>query len=111
MSIGNSQAGVSRTCGATLTGKFDPALFKQDEEAALARQLTDSAPRFEALWKADDFPTLLSVLRELRPFVDAFFDKVMVMSEDQAVRENRLNLLAALVGRLGRLADFGALQV
>lgn len=97
--------------GVTLTGSYDAALLKQDEEKALAKQLADSAPRFEALWKADDFPTLLSVLRELRPFVDAFFDKVMVMSEDVAERENRLNLLAALVGRLGRLADFGALQV
>ena len=43
--------------------------------------------------------------------VDAFFDNVMVMCEDAALRENRLNLLKSLVDRLGRLADFGALQV
>ncbi len=97
--------------GANLTGAYDPALFKQDEEKALAAKLSESGPRFEELWQADDFPTLLAVLRELRPFVDSFFDKVMVMSEDAAERNNRLNLLAALVGRLGRLADFGALQV
>jgi Glycyl-tRNA synthetase, beta subunit len=35
----------------------------------------------------------------------------MVMCEDAALRENRLNLLKSLVDRLGRLADFGALQV
>ncbi|MDD4952318.1 MAG: hypothetical protein PHV85_07210, partial [Desulfovibrionaceae bacterium] len=67
--------------------------------------------RFEELWKADDFAGLLGLLRELRPSVDAFFDHVMVMCEDQTLRLNRLSLLRSLVERLGRLADFNALQV
>jgi glycyl-tRNA synthetase beta chain len=51
------------------------------------------------------------MLGELRPAVDAFFDNVMVMAEDADLRQNRLNILYTLVERLGRLADFGALQV
>jgi glycyl-tRNA synthetase beta chain len=43
--------------------------------------------------------------------VDAFFDGVMVMCDDAALRLNRLNLLQALVSRLGRLADFSVLQI
>ena len=47
----------------------------------------------------------------MRPTVDAFFDGVMVMAEDPALRANRLNLLKALLDRMGRLADFSALQL
>ena len=43
--------------------------------------------------------------------MDAFFDQVMVMSDDRNLRENRLNLLKFLVDRLGALADFNALNI
>jgi glycyl-tRNA synthetase beta chain len=43
--------------------------------------------------------------------VDGFFDGVMVMCDDAALRTNRLNLLQRLVSTLGRVADFGKFQV
>ena len=94
-----------------LTGSYDPDLFEDDTERALGSALDDMGPRFDDLWEKDDFAGLLGLLRELRPAVDAFFDNVMVMSDDAQVRLNRLNLLKSLVNRLGRLADFDALQV
>jgi glycyl-tRNA synthetase beta chain len=97
--------------GVALSGEVRDGLLEMDEERALAQVLKDTAGRFEELWAADDFAGLFAMLGELRPVVDAFFDHVMVMAEDAALRENRLNILHALVGRLGRLADFGALQV
>jgi glycyl-tRNA synthetase beta chain len=97
--------------GANFSGEVKDALLEMEQEKALAAALKDTAGRFEELWAADDFAGLLAMLGELRPVVDAFFDNVMVMAEDAALRENRLNLLYALVERLGRLADFGALQV
>ncbi len=97
--------------GVALSGAFDAARLEAPEEKALAAKLAESEARFRQLWEQGDFPGLLGQLRELRPAVDAFFDKVMVMCEDPALRANRLNLLQALVERLGRLADFGALQV
>ncbi|WP_022662775.1 glycine--tRNA ligase subunit beta [Paucidesulfovibrio longus] len=97
--------------GQELTGRYDAALFAEEQEKALAERLEKSESRFEELWAADDFAGLLGLLRELRPSVDAFFDGVMVICDDQAVRRNRLNLLKSLVDRLGRLADFSALQV
>ena len=97
--------------GSRLDGGYDASLLAEDQEKALAQALEDMAPRWDALWAADDFGALLGLLGELRPVVDAFFDNVMVMCDDAAVRLNRLQLLMALVGRLGRLADFSALQV
>jgi glycyl-tRNA synthetase beta chain len=94
-----------------LTGGYDPDLFEGEHEIAFGTRLEENAPRFDALWENGDFAGLLGLLRELRPSVDGFFDNVMVMCDDAAVRLNRLNLLKALVDRLGRLADFNALQV
>ncbi len=97
--------------GQELTGSYDADLFDGEHESAFGAKLEETAPRFEDLWERGDFSGLLGLLRELRPSVDAFFDNVMVMCDDSAVRLNRLNLLKALVDRLGRLADFNALQV
>ncbi|WP_285904991.1 glycine--tRNA ligase subunit beta [Pseudodesulfovibrio pelocollis] len=97
--------------GQELTGGYDPDLFEGEHETAFGARLEQTAPRFDALWENRDFAGLLGLLRELRPSVDGFFDNVMVMCDDVDVRLNRLNLLKALVDRLGRLADFNALQV
>ena len=97
--------------GQQLTGRYLSDLFTDDAEKALAAELERLAPIFDKFWREDNFPELFSLLRGLRPFVDAFFDQVMVMCEDEALRLNRLNLLQSLVERLGRLADFAALQM
>lgn len=94
-----------------LTGAYDSALFSDDAEKALAAEIERIAPVFAELWEADRFAELFLLLRDLRPFVDAFFDQVMVMCDDEAVRLNRLALLQSLVDLLGRLADFSALQM
>lgn len=97
--------------GQPLTGEYKADQLEEDAEKALAKALEEMAPRFDALWDEDRYDDLMGLLRELRPAVDAFFDNVMVMCEDPNLRLNRLNLLQALVSRLGRLADFNALQV
>jgi len=48
----------------------------------------------------------LEVIASLRPVVDKFFDGVMVMAEQEAVRNNRLALLAKLLGEFTTIADF-----
>lgn len=97
--------------GVALSASVDAARLEMEQERVLAESLRMSAGRFEELWAADDFAGLFAMLGELRPAVDAFFDHVMVMAEDAGLRQNRLNILFTLVQRLGRLADFGALQV
>jgi len=56
-------------------------------------------------------PQLLAALTELRPVVDTFFDRVLVMSEDPDLRANRLGLLRAIVDRFAGFADFARLSV
>ena len=99
------QAGVDLQAG------YAESRLVEDKEKALAQALTDMQPRWEALWAAEDFDQLFALLRELRPVVDDFFDHVMVMAEDHFLRQNRLNMLRALVDRLSALADFSALQI
>ncbi len=91
--------------------RWSEALVREPAERALAAGLDAILPRFDALWAKDEFDALFALLDELRPLVDAFFDQVMVMCEEADLRANRLNLLRALVERLGRLADFSALQI
>ncbi len=100
-----------KEAGVALTGHIEPKLLKEDAEKQLHQHLSATDKTWEDLWEQDDFAGLLHELRTLRPLVDGFFDAVMVMCDDAKLRANRLNLLYELVLRLGRLADFSALQV
>ncbi|WP_428558695.1 MAG: glycine--tRNA ligase subunit beta [Solidesulfovibrio sp. DCME] len=97
--------------GVPLTGTVKAALLAEPADKDLAAACADVFPRYDALFAAGDYRAVLDLLYELRPAVDAFFDNVMVMCDDMDVRLNRLNLLKSLVDRLGRVADFAALQV
>jgi glycyl-tRNA synthetase beta chain len=94
-----------------VNGTYDPGLLKEEAEMALAAELERFGPVFDRLWEADAYAELFALLNALRPTVDDFFTGVRVMCDDATLRLNRLNLLQALVGRLGRLADFSALQI
>jgi glycyl-tRNA synthetase beta chain len=94
-----------------LQAGYQEDLLVEPQEKALAQALNRMQPRWQDLWEKEDFDQLFGLLRELRPVVDDFFDHVMVMAEDLALRQNRLNLLQALVNRLSVLADFSALQI
>ncbi len=58
---------------------------------------------------AHDYTAALKQLAGLRAPVDAFFDSVMVMADDLAVRHNRLALLAALSSLMNQVADISLL--
>jgi hypothetical protein len=68
--------------------------------AALADALADTDP----LLAQRDYVGVLRRLAALRPSVDAFFDGVMVMADDPAVRDNRLALLRQLADRFATVA-------
>ena len=94
-----------------LSGTVREELLQSDAEKAFWVTLTEIEPAWAELAAVADYPRMLSRLRILRPAVDAFFDGVMVMCDDQALRANRLNLLYRLITALGRVADFGKFQV
>ncbi len=78
----------------------------EPEEQALWQQLCDVAPAIESLRTERRYTEALERIATLRPTVDAFFDKVMVMAPDAALRANRLALISEVARRLSSIADF-----
>lgn len=84
-------------------GLVDPA------EQVLGEQVTAVARRVEPLFQRREYTEALRALAILRPAVDAFFDSVMVMAEDPALRANRLGLLRSMQALFLRTADLSRL--
>ena len=76
------------------------------EEKTLATYVETNGPKVEALRKKKDYGDALMLLATAREPVDAFFDKVMVMVDDERVRANRLALLRTLLKEFSTIADF-----
>jgi glycyl-tRNA synthetase beta chain len=88
---------------------IDAALFTQDEERRLHAALAAMTPGVEEHVARAQFAPALVALAGVRADVDAFFDKVLVNTEDLAVRANRLALLTGLERLLNRVADISRL--
>jgi glycyl-tRNA synthetase beta chain len=85
---------------------FDPAALKDTEEKKLAEAVPQVAKRVSELSASRQYEPALLEISQLRPAVDAFFDKVMVMVEDEELRAQRLGLLQTLVNEFSSIADF-----
>ena len=90
-------------------GEVDESLLQQDEEKALYAAAQGLQPKIAAAVAEGNFQTALSELASVKPQVDAFFDGVMVMAEDPAVKQNRLNLLNRLAEQMNAVADIALL--
>jgi glycyl-tRNA synthetase beta chain len=77
------------------------------EEKGLAVALAQATPKAESAVAAEDYEGAMAALADLRPAVDAFFDKVTVNDPDPALRANRLRLLNQLREATRAVADFG----
>ncbi|QMT59906.1 glycine--tRNA ligase subunit beta [Legionella sp. PC997] len=86
-------------------------LFTEEPERFLFIHINQVARAVEPLYRSADYSPLLKLLASLKEPVDLFFDKVMVMVEDQAIKVNRLALLARLQDLLQGVADISLLQM
>ena len=84
-------------------------LLTQDEERTLYASYVQIKDRVAEKTASLDFRGALADIASLRKPVDAFFDKVMVMDKDAAVKENRLALLAGITRLFSQIADFSRL--
>ena len=84
-------------------------LLQDTAEKNLAAAVTRVQPEIDAAFARGDFAGTLKTLAQLRDDVDAFFNDVMVMAEDVALRNNRLALLSSLHGMMNRVADISKL--
>jgi glycyl-tRNA synthetase beta chain len=81
-------------------------LLREDAEKQLWAQILEIAQSVGALGQAREYSRALTEISRIRPAVDAFFDKVMVMVEDERLRANRLALLQTLLKEFSTIADF-----
>ncbi len=88
----------------------DSALLAEDAEKVLYEQLEQLRPEVVEMFERGDYEPALMRLAGLREAVDRFFDDVMVMVDDEALRRNRLALLNQLRGLFLRVADLSRLQ-
>jgi glycyl-tRNA synthetase beta chain len=86
--------------------RFESLRDSAHEEKNLASYIEINGPRVDALRKKKEYSDALMLLSTARKPVDAFFDKVMVMVEDEGVRANRLALLRTLLKEFSTIADF-----
>ena len=86
--------------------RVDPAGLKEESEKELAALIPQTVATVEKLRAARDYGAALLEIAKLRPAIDKFFDKVMVMVEDENLRANRLALLQSVVKEFSTIADF-----
>ncbi|CAN7501663.1 glycine--tRNA ligase subunit beta [Trinickia sp. LjRoot230] len=94
---------------AGVKSKVEARLLVEDAEKALNMQLDKVAPAVQSQLAKRDYTRALSALAALREPVDTFFNDVMVNAEDEALRNNRLALLAALHAQMNCVADISKL--
>jgi glycyl-tRNA synthetase beta chain len=90
---------------------FSPDLLVEAPEKTLAAEFTAAKTTADRHFAAHDYAAMLQALAALKGPVDAFFDGVMVMTDDIRLRDNRIALLAQLRQTMNRVADISRLAV
>lgn len=85
---------------------YDKAIMEA-AEVALADAVVAAREAVQSALAHDDYAAALSELAALRAPVDTFFEDVMVMADDEALRANRMKLLNSFVDVFANVADFG----
>lgn len=88
----------------------DVALLSADCEKALYAELQQVQDKVAGLVAGRDYPAALETIAGLRAPIDAFFDGVMVMDKDEAVKNNRFALLTAIASLFKGIADFSRIS-
>jgi glycyl-tRNA synthetase beta chain len=90
---------------------LDTGLLVEPAEREVVDALDRVAPQIDAALAEDDFDRALAAAGELGPSLDRFFEDVLVMADDSAVRANRLRLLLDVRDTIGRLGDFSEIPL
>jgi len=95
--------------GAMASAVFDANLMTDEAERNLHQSLLDITPFVQGYFSRGEYGQNLKALVTLKPFIDDFFDQVMVMAEDQKLRINRALLLKQLGSLMNQVADISKL--
>jgi glycyl-tRNA synthetase beta chain len=102
-------ANIQEKGGSAMTPP-DAVLFREDAEGRLHAVIVDVKTRVGAEKQARNYVAALKAIAEIKPAVDEFFDKVLVMADDEAVRQNRLALMREVSSLFADVADFRKIQ-
>jgi len=92
--------------GKRVASAVDAEVLQDATERQLASRIPRAAEVVDGLRAQRNYEGALAEISKLRPAVDAFFDKVMVMVDDERIRANRLALLQTLLKEFSTIADF-----
>lgn len=95
----------------SITMDVNEQLLEDGAEHSLYDSIQQINKSVQPLYESADYAALLSLLASLKEPVDAFFDQVMVMVDDETVKNNRLAILSQLQGLLQGVADISVLQL
>lgn len=95
--------------GGSISTETNAALLHEQAERDLSNQLDSIEREITPLFERGEYRDALELLAQLRTTVDLFFDQVMVMAEDDALKQNRLALLARLRRLFLGVADISLL--
>lgn len=89
---------------------LDVGLFSEEAERALFEAIELLSPQVDKAVRAWDWNGLTQILSKLEPYISAFFDKVLVMDNDERIRNNRIALLEKCDGLFKTSGDLGLLK-
>jgi len=90
--------------------RVDASAFQDPSEGALSEAAGRAAAEVRRALDAEDAPRALAAARALKAPVDAFFERVLVMTDDRRVRDNRVRLLREVAQVFAPLADMSRIQ-
>lgn len=85
-------------------------LLKEDAEKALFEAATKASEASSAAWEAGDYDAVVAVPATLVPAINKFFEDVMVMDKDEAIKANRLQLVCLAYSVMAIIGDINALK-
>ena len=85
-------------------------LFKEDAEKALFEAASKASEASLAAWEAGDYAAVVAVPATLVPIINQFFEDVMVMDKDEAIKANRLQLVRLAYSVMSIIGDISALK-
>ncbi len=103
-------ANIQEKAGGPGTANVDPALLRDDAERRLLSELERVESEAVSLREHRNYPAVLRNVATLEPAVARFFDDVLVMAEEPALRANRLGLMRRVASLFSDLADFRKIQ-
>jgi len=103
-------ANIVEKQGRDVAGSVDRNLLNEEAERVLHRRTIEAAKAVRREVASDDYAAALRQIAGLKPVVDAFFDQVMVMADEKALRANRVSLLREVRALFTEVADFSKVQ-